>query len=192
MSFITAGIRHTVCRDKDRWRADMQIKKGSSQVCTRMWHLNIHPLRCCWAIQMLNLNVLAKKPSQAPFVLLLPGPGLWRLRCSGPPTHWTPIILAASPLLATLFRRTQITACSFQLSILLLWLERNAYRCLRRGELQASGRPRQGRAGASFSLCFLGAVRYSWNLRRQGEGVQEDHIHLSCCASQVQQSLLTL
>ncbi len=59
----------------------------------------------------------------------------WVSRSSGPPTLWTPIILAASPLLATLFIRTQITASSFQLSIFLLWSERKAYRCLNRGEL---------------------------------------------------------
>lgn len=95
----------------------------------------------------------------------------WVSRSSRPPTLCASIILAASPSLATLFIRTQITASSFQLSIFLLWSERNAYRCLSHGELQAS--TAEG-GGASFLLLILFATAEARG--STGKTVLEEHI----------------
>ncbi len=157
---------------EDRWWATCQIKRdaiienGSSLYLHMVFE--IHPLRCLWAAQRLNLSILHKtlrgstcSPSPRPLSLMT-----WVSCFSGPPTLWTAIILAASPFLATLFIYTQITASSFQLSILLPRSERNAYRCQSCGELQARSWHSRGRANASIPLLFLGAALCSRGLWR--------------------------
>lgn len=145
-------------QERERIKTCIHAYIRMQHACT--WFVKHTHWDSLWAIQRLNLTVLQKTlrdsiypPAPCPSSLIT-----WVSRSTGPPTLWTPSILATSPLLATLFIRTQITASSFQLSILLLWSGRNAYRCLSRGELQASSRRCSGREGTNFLLLFLGAV----------------------------------